>query len=175
MQRDTVERQYRDAWFRNPSSAAAPVRRVSAAGRRPEARPGPVQSSRPLVHAMPSAGLPAGAVNPTGLDPRSPPRRRGPRQGCRDRSGGQRSGGAAPAGLGLDGVASGGRVVESARWDRTPREDATSSDAEGGSNAVSLGSATRRVHAQRARRLAQMAQAVEHATRAGCRPERRSR
>ena len=66
---------------------AAPVRRVSAAGRRPEARPGPVQSIRPTVHAMPSAGLPAGAVNPTGLDPRPPPRRRGPRQGRRGAEG----------------------------------------------------------------------------------------
>jgi len=47
----------------------------------------PVQSSRPRVYAMPSAGLPAGAVNPTGLDPRSPPRRRGPRQGRRGAEG----------------------------------------------------------------------------------------
>ena len=79
---------------------------------------------------MPSAGLPAGAVNPTGLDPRTPPRRRGPRQGWRgtESNGVERH----PIGLGLDGVASGGRVVEMPGGDRTPQEDATSSDAEGG-------------------------------------------
>jgi hypothetical protein len=48
-----------------------------------------------VLGAMPSAGLPAGAVNPTGLDPRTPPRRRGPRQGCR---GAEERSGAAPEG-----------------------------------------------------------------------------
>jgi hypothetical protein len=92
---------------------AAPVRRVSAAGRRPEARAGhvPVQPSiHQLADAMPSAGLPVGAVNPTGLDPRVPPRRRGPRQGCRGAE--CQWSGAAHGVLGLDGVASGGRVVD---------------------------------------------------------------
>src|SRR6476646_3499253 len=40
--------------------------------------------------------------------------------------------GAAHVVLGLDGVALGGRVVEVPGGDRSPREDATSSDAEGG-------------------------------------------
>jgi hypothetical protein len=61
---------------------------------------------------MPSAGLPAGAVNPTGLDPRIPPRRRGLVKAGAQRSGGTERSGAPPAGFSLDGVASGGRVVE---------------------------------------------------------------
>ena len=79
---------------------------------------------------MPSAGLPAGAVNPTGLDPRTPPRRRGPRQGRRgaEGNGAERR----PQGSALTGWR---RAVGWSRClvgDRTPREDAPSSDAEGG-------------------------------------------
>jgi hypothetical protein len=49
--------------------------------------------------AMPSAGLPAGAVNPTGLDPRLPPRRRGLVKAAATGVEGTATEGAAPAGL----------------------------------------------------------------------------
>jgi len=92
------------------------------------------QSGRPRVHAMPSAGLPAGAVNPSGLDPRPPPRRRGPRQGRRAAE--CEWSGAPPAGFSLDGVASGGRVVEMPGGDRTPRRGCDKQRCRGRHNAV---------------------------------------
>ena len=159
----------RDDVVWTPTSAAAPVRRSSAAGRRPEARL--LQSSpyRPRVSCDAECRPPGWCGQPhrarppsTAQTPGSTSRLPRPERRATERS-------ARPQGLALTGWR---RAVG---WSRCPvGPHAARGRAEqrcrGRHNAVILGFVTRRIHAQRARRLAQMAQAVEHATRAGCRP-----
>jgi hypothetical protein len=104
--------------------------RRSAAWRRRAAgsRRGQVQSSiSPLVHAMLSPGPRLVRSAP----PARPPHTAQTPGPCQGRNGAERSG-TPPGGFSLDGVASGGRVVEMPGVTARQGEDALSSGAEGG-------------------------------------------
>ena len=151
----------------------APVRRVSAAGRRPEARL--VQSSSSSIHSSLRCRVQASRLVRS-TPPGSTPGHR-PDAGVHVKAGAQRNANGAerrPQGAALTGWR---RAVG---WSRCPvgPHAARGRDEQrcrGRHNAVTLECALRPDHAQRARQSAQMAWAAKPATRAGCRLGRRSR